>query len=81
MQACSRHLLCRGVKVGHQPITLFNCTAADRLLLRSMHPRFLIVGSGGSVVAVDRLKGRNLKPFRQQIRLRRTREATHICAA
>src|ERR1700761_4571490 len=69
-QPSSRSLFSKGVEIGHEPVTLLNKAAANRLLRGLSHPGLLIAGSLLRVVAINGLKCRNLKPLGQQIRRR-----------
>src|SRR5262249_7570334 len=68
--AGARHFFRRGVEIRHKAVTLFNEAAANGFLFGAVHPGFLISGTFGGVIAVNRMEGSNLDPFGQQVGLR-----------
>src|SRR5581483_37422 len=62
-QPSSRHLFDCSIEVWHQAVALFDVMTTYRLLLGTMHPRFLRRGTFFGVITINGLEGGNLHPF------------------
>ena len=76
--AVMRSMLDSGVQVGHQAVALFDVPAAYRFLLWPIHPHLMASRAIGRMIAIDRLKGRDFQPLRQQVCGRGSGKAAHV---